>query len=134
MAGLEAACRAIEAEPWRVDLINDYHACAIRWADQINHLYPGEDFEPLVMSGLYLAAATWEPAGRGSFLRWLRVKVRGSTKSALHSRRKRRAGYLRAGPLPAGMAERPRMPPIRFHPLSQAIIDRRFIYRPEYPH
>lgn len=152
---LEQACRAIEADSWRAKLIEDYRRWAERWLYRITRQYPGEDFEPHVMSALYIAAATWDPGGRSNFMSWFRVKARGGTKSVLRARNNRARGYKIRGSSFAGviacghsrrdgakhlntipqgvtdqpdMPEQPRMPPIRFMQLTPGMIDRQFLY------
>lgn len=123
---IDEACRAISDEPWRAELVAAYLPCARRWASHLTWLYPGEDFEPAAMTGLYLAAGSWK-SGSAPFMIWLSINIRGQVTTVLRARANRARGFLAPGPASAD-GEKRRTPPIYLQSFSGEVIDRRLYY------
>ena len=48
------------ADDAAAQLVRDYHRCTQQLAENLERRFPGEDFEPAAMEGLYLTAFTWD--------------------------------------------------------------------------
>jgi hypothetical protein len=112
-------------DPGAARLIADYAESARRSARRLDRRYPGCDFEPPCMEGLYTAAFTHRP-GRAAFGRWLRWNIRNATSSlkATAVRRRRLAMVSSCDPavldeLPSGGASR--RTPTTQHPAPGAV-------------